>query len=532
MAEIDDTTRSGNAGDREPETGTDDDAPDKGDPSRTGSLLKLALLVAVLVGGYLLATQTPLSDYLTRDGIGDAMAWLSGHPWAPGIFIAVYAAATALAVPGTILTLAGGALFGFYWGTLFNFVAANIGANAAFLIARTLGRDGIRGLIGKDSNALEKLDNVVHRHGFRGLLTLRLIPLVPFNALNFGSGLMPLRWRTYAVATLVGILPGTAVYTFFADALLQGSQEASTDALVRVLIAGVLLLLLSFLPAILKRMNIRLPGMTAVVAVLCGFALAGPGEASQTSASTLQLPDHSAFTEVLAEVVEPPGVDYERLAADPAGLHRYIGTLDAASPTALEQASAADRLAFWINSYNACMLKRVIEHYPIKKAGGFLRLKNAAAGRPDNSVWQISDVFTGAHCPVAGKVRSLDEIEHEIIRPMGDSRIHFAINCAARSCPPLIDQAYEGHSLEDQLDERVRAFVQDPAHFQVVAGQEREAVHVNRVLDWFQEDFGGVQGIRSFLAGYAEGEDKEALLDSGTELVFLDYDWTLNDASR
>ncbi len=532
MAEIDETTLPGNAGAQEPEADTGNAAPDKQGPGRTGSLLKLALLVAVLVGGYLLATQTPLSDYLTRDGIGDAMAWLSGHPWAPGIFIAVYAAATALAVPGTILTLAGGALFGFYWGTLFNFVAANIGANAAFLIARTLGRDGIRGLIGKDSNALEKLDNVVHRHGFRGLLTLRLIPLVPFNALNFGSGLMPLRWRTYAVATLVGILPGTAVYTFFADALLQGSREASTDALVRVLIAGVLLLLLSFLPAILKRMNIRLPGMTAVVAVLCGFALAGPGKASQTSASTLQLPDHSAFTEVLAEVVEPPGVDYERLAADPAGLHRYIGTLDAASPTALEQASAADRLAFWINSYNACMLKRVIEHYPIKKAGGFLRLKNAAAGRPDNSVWQISDVFTGAHCPVAGKVRSLDEIEHEIIRPMGDSRIHFAINCAARSCPPLIDQAYEGHSLEDQLDERVRAFVQDPAHFQMVAGQEREAVHVNRVLDWFQEDFGGVQGIRSFLAGYAEGEDKEALLDSGTELVFLDYDWTLNDASR
>ena len=531
MAEIDDTTRPGSAGDREPEAGTDA-APDKRGPDRTGSLLKLALLVAVLVGGYLVATQTPLSNYLTRDGIGDAVEWLRGHPWAPGIFIAIYAAATALAVPGTILTLAGGAVFGLYWGTLFNLVAANIGANLAFLIARTLGRDGIRGLIGKDSTALEKLDSVVHRHGFRGLLTLRLIPLVPFNALNFGSGLMPLRWRTYAVATLVGIVPGTAVYTFFADALLQGSQEASRDAWIRVLIAGVLLLLLSFLPAILKRMNVRLPGMTSVVTLLCGFALAGPAKASQSTASTLQLPDHAAFTEVLAEVVDPPGVDYERLAEDPSGLRRYISTLDAASPDALAQASATDRLAFWINAYNACMLKRVIDHYPIKKAGGFQRLKNAAAGRPANSVWQISDVFTGDHCPVAGKVRSLDEIEHEIIRPMGDPRIHFAINCAARSCPPLIGQAYEGRSLEDQLDARVRAFVLDPVHFQVVTDQDRAAVHVNRVLDWFQEDFGGVQGIRSFLAGYAEGEAREALLDSVTELVFFDYDWTLNDASR
>ena len=298
-----------------------------------------------------------------------------------------------------------------------------------------------------------------------------------------------------------------------------------------MLIAGVLLLLLSFLPAILKRMNVRLPGMTALVALLSGSALAGPGIAP-TPASALQLPDHTVFTEVLAEVVDPPGVHYERLAGDPSGLHRYIGLLDAASPAALAQASAADRLAFWINAYNACMLKRVIEHYPIRKAGGFLRLKNAAAGRPNNSVWQISDVFTGDHCPVAGKVRSLDEIEHEIIRPMGDPRIHFAINCAARSCPPLIDQAYEGHSLEDQLDARVRAFVQDPFHFRVVTDQSREAVHVNRVLDWFQEDFGGIQGIRSFLAGYAEGEARDALLGSETELVFFDYDWTLNDAIR
>ncbi|MCY4399994.1 MAG: VTT domain-containing protein [Gemmatimonadetes bacterium] len=518
MAQVDETGRPGG------------DVPGTGGPNRTGPLLKLALLVAVLAGGYLVATQTPVSNYLTREGIGEAMAWLSGHPWAPFIFVTIYATATSLAVPGTILTLAGGALFGFYWGTLFNFVAANIGANAAFLIARTLGRDGIRGLIGKDSTALQKLDDVVHRHGFRGLLTLRLIPLVPFNALNFGSGLMPLRWRTYAVATLVGILPGTAVYTFFADALLQGSREASRDALLRVLLAGVLLLLLSFLPAILKRMNVRLPGMTAVVALVCGSVLAGRGVASSTPA--LQLPGHAVFTEVLADVVELPGVHYERLAADPSGLYRYIDMLDTASPAALAEASAAERLAFWINAYNACMLKRVIEHYPIRKAGGLQRLKNAAAGRPDNSVWQISDVFTGDHCPVAGKVRSLDEIEHEIIRPMGDPRIHFAINCAARSCPPLIDRAYEGHSLEDQLDARVRAFVQDPAHFRVVMGQSPETVQVNRVLEWFQEDFGGVEGIRSFLAGFAEGDAGEALLSSAAELEFLDYDWTLNDASR
>ena len=119
--------------------------------------------------------------------------------------------------------------------------------------------------MGNDSGALNRLGDVVERHGLRGLLTLRLIPLVPFNALNFGSGLMPLRWRTYALATLVGIVPGTAVYTFFADALLQGSQQASRDALVRVAVAGLLLILLSFMPALLKRLRVRLPGMGAIV---------------------------------------------------------------------------------------------------------------------------------------------------------------------------------------------------------------------------------------------------------------------------
>ena len=212
---------------------------------RAGALVKLAVLVAILVGGLLIAPRTPLGPYLTPEGVFRVIDWLRDHPLAPVIFVALYAAATALAIPGTILTLAGGALFGFYWGTLFNLLAANIGANAAFLVARTLGRDGVRKLMGDDSRALSRLDGIVKRHGFQGLLTLRLIPLVPFNALNFGSGLMSLSWRTYAAATVIGIVPGTAVYTFFANALLEGSREASVEAWSRVAVAGVLLVILS-----------------------------------------------------------------------------------------------------------------------------------------------------------------------------------------------------------------------------------------------------------------------------------------------
>jgi uncharacterized membrane protein YdjX (TVP38/TMEM64 family) len=92
-----------------------------------------------------------------------------------------------------------------------------------------------------------------------GLLILRLIPLVPFNALNFGSGLTAMRWRDYALATVIGIVPGTLVYVFFADALMQGSTEASAEARIRLFVAGGLLVVLSLVPFIAKRLGFRLP---------------------------------------------------------------------------------------------------------------------------------------------------------------------------------------------------------------------------------------------------------------------------------
>lgn len=221
-----------------------------------GPLLKLGLLALIVVGGILAAQFTPLGDYLSRDGVTRGIELLRGSMWAPLIFIAIYAGATALAIPGTVLTLAGGALFGVWWGTLINWFAANLGANLAFGEARALGKDGLEKLLGDRAGSLEK---ATKDHGFQGLLTLRLIPLVPFNALNFGSGLTGISWGAYALATAVGILPGTAIYTFFADSLLQGSQEASRSALVRVLIAGGLLVLLSFLPRLLKKAGVSLP---------------------------------------------------------------------------------------------------------------------------------------------------------------------------------------------------------------------------------------------------------------------------------
>ncbi len=131
--------------------------------------VKLALFALVILSGFLLARFTPLGALLTQEGIGRAIGELRGSVWAPVLFISLYAGATAMAIPGTILTLAGGAFFGFFWGTVFNTIAANIGASMAFFVARFLGREGVERLGGR---RLEKLDEATREHGFQGLFLL------------------------------------------------------------------------------------------------------------------------------------------------------------------------------------------------------------------------------------------------------------------------------------------------------------------------------------------------------------------------
>lgn len=215
------------------------------------------LLFGVLVGGGLaMLFWTPAGDALSREGILGWIEALRGWPWAPVVFVPAYAAAVALGLPGSALTLAGGAVFGVGWGTVFNWLGANLGANLAYLLARLLGREGLVWVLGsgkRGRRALARIDRAVVSHGFRGLLTLRLIPAVPFNLLNFAAGLVGMSWAPYALATAVGILPGAFVYTLFADALLQGSAQASREAFLRLVLAGLLLVVLTFLPGRLVR---------------------------------------------------------------------------------------------------------------------------------------------------------------------------------------------------------------------------------------------------------------------------------------
>jgi uncharacterized membrane protein YdjX (TVP38/TMEM64 family) len=127
------------------------------------------------------------------------------------IYVAVYIGGTVAFLPGTALSFAGAVLFGAYEGTLYTWIGATIGATLAYLMARVLGRDFVERLFG---GRFAAFDQRIRAHGFTGLLLIRLLPVFPFNAVNFGCGLVGIRLRDYMLATAIGIVPGTFVYQF------------------------------------------------------------------------------------------------------------------------------------------------------------------------------------------------------------------------------------------------------------------------------------------------------------------------------
>ena len=219
---------------------------------RTRGVLKVLALLGLLGLAWLAFRHLPGRELLSGDGLAQLRASLRAAWWGPVAFVAVYAVLSALDFSGLVLTLAGGAVFGFWWGALLNTIGANLGATGAFWLARALGREGLHALVGE---RLAGLDRLAEGQGPMWLLRLRLIPVVPFNLLNLASGLTAMPWRGYAAATAIGILPGTIVYTYFADAIVAGVSGGSRAAFVQVLVAGGLLVALSFLPALARRLR-------------------------------------------------------------------------------------------------------------------------------------------------------------------------------------------------------------------------------------------------------------------------------------
>src|SRR3989338_8406429 len=216
-------------------------------------ITRFIILVAVVVVAGFSVRYTPLSQYFTKEHVVAFLESLRGQWWGPLIFIVIYSVGCVVALPGSLLTLAGGAVFGTAWGTLYNVIASNLGATLAFFAARYLGRDFVKGFL--KSGKLAQLDEQIGKSGFKTIFRLRLIPIVPFNGLNFGAGFSAVRYRDYLLASVIGMLPGTFIYTYFADALLKGVQGANQKAFLNLTVAGILLILISFLPSIYKKIK-------------------------------------------------------------------------------------------------------------------------------------------------------------------------------------------------------------------------------------------------------------------------------------
>ena len=172
------------------------------------------------------------------------------------LFVAAYALVTTFGLPAFPLTLAGGAMFGVGLGSVLNWAGAVLGACGSYGLARLLGRDALHGLLGRWGN---RFDALGARSGFPTIFRLRLIPVVPFNLVSLASGLAGVSFPSYAAATALGIIPGTVIYTYFADSLVAGAEGASRKAFIRLGIAAALLIALSFVPRLAQRRGIGPP---------------------------------------------------------------------------------------------------------------------------------------------------------------------------------------------------------------------------------------------------------------------------------
>lgn len=218
---------------------------------------------------------------------------------------------------------------------------------------------------------------------------------------------------------------------------------------------------------------------------------------------------HSDFTVVLKRHVRGGTVNYSKL-KDDKGLSSYLSALSNSKPGAL---SGDEKKAFWINAYNAFTLKVIVNNWPVKS------IRDINGGKVWDKKWIMID----------SKTYSLNQIENEILRPMGDARVHYALVCAAKGCPPLRSDAYMPSTLSKQLDEQARQYVRrGPGHSYSV---KTKTAKVSQLYKWYASDFGkGSVGLIKHLAQFSDLSIAKVMKQSpgAWKVEYVKYDWTIN----
>lgn len=213
------------------------------------NLIKFLIFIAVIISLAVLIKTTGITDNLNPETLRLKIS--SYGVIAPLIFIAIYMIAPALMMPGLPITVAGGVLFGPIWGVVYVSIGATIGSTIAFFIGRYMGRDFIMDKL-KDSKKLKELDEQVNLKGWKIVAITRLIPLFPFNLLNYAFGLTSIKARDYIWASFIFMLPGIAAYVVFSSSfldLLKGNIS------IEFVIGLALLVIVSLIPLLKKKFS-------------------------------------------------------------------------------------------------------------------------------------------------------------------------------------------------------------------------------------------------------------------------------------
>ncbi len=210
---------------------------------------------------------------------------------------------------------------------------------------------------------------------------------------------------------------------------------------------------------------------------------------------------HSDWNALLSKYVSASGkVNYKGFKSDGAKLDKYLKTL--ADNPIKDAWSKGEKMAYWINAYNAFTVKLIVDNYPVKS------ITDLEGGKPWDKKW----------IKLGGKTYSLNNIENDILRPTyKDARIHFAVNCAAKSCPPILNKAWTSKNLESNFQRQAKAFINNNSYNKVGANE----IEISKIFEWYAVDFGD---IVTYINKYASSK-----ADKGAKVKYMEYDWALNE---
>ncbi len=514
------------------------------------SLILLALLV--------LMRALPLGR-----GIRALEGWLNEIGAAgPIVFGAIYAVATVLLAPGSVLTVASGVFFGLLWGTVTASVGSTVGAALAFLIARYGAREAVARKVRRNPKA-GAVDRAVTQGGWKIVALLRLSPAVPFNVQNYLYGITGIGFWQTVLTSWVTMLPGTFLYVYIGYVSREGLEAAggatSVDygrwglLAIGLVATAVLTVYLSKLarrrmaeqteimakeeadqeeaaaPDAARGWSWRVTLLAGVAVVMMAVAacatvyqgriarLFGPPPVAMQEAYAEKPAgpsfDHGVFDRLVRKHVDEAGwVDYVALRKDADALDRYIAAVGDAP---FGKLGRDEKLALLINAYNAFTLRLILDYWNEGKLQSITDI-------PADKRWEHVRWNIGKH------TWSLNQIEHEQIRPkFKEPRIHFALVCAAVGCPPLRTEAFVAVRLDAQLEDQTSYVHNHDTWFRFES--DKNTVHLTPLYDWYGGDFEQAAGsVLEYAARYSAGLERALKEGRTPRIEWLEYDWDLN----